>query len=1645
MKKVFLILTAVSLFASTIFVQAEDKKGKKEEDQLLYKSAFSVPNFPPANSSFPQSFNETNNPRTNPAISTGYYWIDVDEQIPPIFKQGGRTTWDLKQSFVDTTVEPGMWTRILAGPRLVDKQHWQDYTADGHPYFRNNANVDNQLVDFFDHEVIGDGRLDSTDDAYAGPMPISIAGGFFFNGIRYDSFYVSTNGVIALTNRRYFYDAEGNRTVPTGAMSAYDPMSMDWFVTANDPLIGCTRCRNFDDNGGGLGSGDFVRDDFGYTHSVLGLDPSRITEAPPTTGPSRYLDGIRARGVSFNSLKPNLKQALIAFAWGDMELSQYSPTLKRTDDFGKAYFKRSITNDKLVIYVVNMAPAGTMSLLYGGNYTQAKNKRPIIDDNFVYFNSQIVLDGKDSSITILYPKVVGIMTVGYRPDYAYSVIRRNSICGVSGWARHVNYPQGVPAPNPEDPDNYPPQPGTPEYFYPWGGEYQQWTVYFDKWRPGRPEPGTPNSGQKILFKQFKNVLRAVDVQYMVRSTTDLTLDLDQFPVNIKSANNYELFAGIPRLNAIQPVALVQNLTNDIQGPNGVNFTEQDLNFRVRYRIENQVTQKTIYNRLVPIDKNCLLVGNSDDPTERATCQGEPQVRVYLARSVTKSGNTYTVVPETDFASTGYDGIPPYKFVQVYFPPFEPNEFIPSHIGRLRSFTTGEPFKPNNETLNDSWPFDDEFSLNLFVMRRLPEFNYDGTEWHLVYGIPMPSVWKWVNIDAEIVNGEVNSENPLPPRGRFNSAWEAEYDENGFLKNVTYTTTSIESPTIKMNRVDLNGGEPNPPIITGREGNGDELRSFPINMIGLYNSELSVSVQRTTKQDDWPRGWSDNVQVGPEARIFYNGNPLTPLTSVYGGTPDVLSVEFALPSDDGLNGITNIPQANWSVHPRRGGAQPVKDIAAINIFGGGGYRIGFLETDKDSALSKETAQQRNGLRGNIFDDGIDHEFKKYFVTIPDTFIRWKNEGARNFRFRLHVYAQNDQLFCPLPGIADDYDDFLVDNVYITVPKEVPDIEVNSVNLVWPYTMAPASQATNIPINVSVSNNSSINAANVAVKVKIFRSDPNGNHEQDPIYCRIENIGNFVGGQSIEVPMPAWNARKSQTSELSSYYIQAIVMMQEKDLNTINDTNYTVFTLNFGDSYAYDPPEDNTRSDVASFIRSGRGLTLPGYNFTGTGGTTFARSAAFYNFYEDYAAGSYAGGAGSGAFAIRFNILNRDSLRGFETYFTALNASPDPIQVLVYTDVGGKPQTIVPGTHYQTVRMYGNILGIERYVRMEFSQPVELQPGSYWAVIAQLGESGIELGGKASRMGMRVMNLSVTPNGIYGTSANYLNLDKNFRVRNQLGQRVNSNFFMYENLFLSGNWTQMTPPLGNPGYPHLDHPGSVFDACNTRTFSNGSWIPMHRPYFGPREFGMNQDEYQWCSDDIPIELSYFNAEVRKGAVDLMWETASETNNLGFYIEKRDVTTDENQAFEEINFVAGKGTTTIKQRYHYVDKDLVLNHTYEYRLRQVDNDGLQACSATDPVRVTYIGNDKVMLLPNSPNPFNGLTTISFILSTQQHVNLEVIDIYGNVIKTLTNSDLEPMTYEFPWDGRDESGKLVPSGTYIYRLTSGSDILTGKMSLIR
>ncbi len=98
---------------------------------------------------------------------------------------------------------------------------------------------------------------------------------------------------------------------------------------------------------------------------------------------------------------------------------------------------------------------------------------------------------------------------------------------------------------------------------------------------------------------------------------------------------------------------------------------------------------------------------------------------------------------------------------------------------------------------------------------------------------------------------------------------------------------------------------------------------------------------------------------------------------------------------------------------------------------------------------------------------------------------------------------------------------------------------------------------------------------------------------------------------------------------------------------------------------------------------------------------------------------------------------------------------------------------------------------------------------------------------------------------------------------------------------------------------------------------------------------------------------------------------------------------------------------------------------------------------------------LLQNYPNPFNPLTVIRYDVpvsnldtgSGEAHVpvRLRVFDVRGRLARTLVDTDAVPGSYRVTWDGRDDRGIGLPSGTYIYMITVGGESITRKMILIR
>jgi len=115
-----------------------------------------------------------------------------------------------------------------------------------------------------------------------------------------------------------------------------------------------------------------------------------------------------------------------------------------------------------------------------------------------------------------------------------------------------------------------------------------------------------------------------------------------------------------------------------------------------------------------------------------------------------------------------------------------------------------------------------------------------------------------------------------------------------------------------------------------------------------------------------------------------------------------------------------------------------------------------------------------------------------------------------------------------------------------------------------------------------------------------------------------------------------------------------------------------------------------------------------------------------------------------------------------------------------------------------------------------------------------------------------------------------------------------------------------------------------------------------------------------------------------------------------------------------------------------------------RIMDFFGLPTGFATQPENRIPAG---FLLKQNYPNPFNPSTSISFSLNneTPLRTTLIIYDILGQKIKTLLDQELSSGQYDKVWNGKNDRGKVVPSGIYIYRLQAGKLHSSKKMYLLR
>lgn len=191
-------------------------------------------------------------------------------------------------------------------------------------------------------------------------------------------------------------------------------------------------------------------------------------------------------------------------------------------------------------------------------------------------------------------------------------------------------------------------------------------------------------------------------------------------------------------------------------------------------------------------------------------------------------------------------------------------------------------------------------------------------------------------------------------------------------------------------------------------------------------------------------------------------------------------------------------------------------------------------------------------------------------------------------------------------------------------------------------------------------------------------------------------------------------------------------------------------------------------------------------------------------------------------------------------------------------------------------------------------------------------------------------------------------------------------------------------------------------------------------------------------LPVELVTFKAEVSHGNINLYWETASEENNQGFELQRKQTSSN---SWLYVAFIKGQCNSSTTSAYSYTDKNAGNYSDLQYRLKQIDTDGTFEYS--EVISVTTDGlqtPSKFQLHKNYPNPFNPTTTITYDIKDQNLTTLKIYNMLGNEIKVLVNKNQLPGTYRVDFDATD-----LATGIYFCRLTSGNNTQIIKMLMVK
>ncbi|MEM7036907.1 MAG: CUB domain-containing protein, partial [Bacteroidota bacterium] len=186
-------------------------------------------------------------------------------------------------------------------------------------------------------------------------------------------------------------------------------------------------------------------------------------------------------------------------------------------------------------------------------------------------------------------------------------------------------------------------------------------------------------------------------------------------------------------------------------------------------------------------------------------------------------------------------------------------------------------------------------------------------------------------------------------------------------------------------------------------------------------------------------------------------------------------------------------------------------------------------------------------------------------------------------------------------------------------------------------------------------------------------------------------------------------------------------------------------------------------------------------------------------------------------------------------------------------------------------------------------------------------------------------------------------------------------------------------------------------------------------------------------LPIELVHFEGEKVEDVVELVWETAHEQRNRGFYVQRGRFGNSGELEFSDIGYVSATAGPDQGAEYHFEDREFWRDQVNYYRLRQVDVDGTSHFHRV--LRVLPGENANGITAALYPNPARAQLHIDFSAAPQSAGHFRLFDLQGRIVLE------ESWTKGQAPRQLDLDLSTLQAGAYLYQLLLDGELQRGKV----